>query len=305
MSVSLLHVLGASVWFGTAATLPFWGNRMNRATHLQVVLDIIETVYLLKCLLIMGGLTLTLVTGVILTQQMGWPFFDFSGPMFWLAVSQTLAVIIAFNSCVLLYLMTWGRAGRRSHFRYVPAIGYNNVALIAMVMTQMVMKPALEEEWLLLFTPLAMLLLADALYVAFRLVTIRKLRNMSAKEFASYYFDLLREEKMTDFFRLFRDDIVFNDPFATGPIRGIKALERFFQELGDQFHDIDITPVRVEGDGKEIRIQWEARGVTKNGIVMSPLNGTNVMQRVRGKIKNIDIDFDLSKLPPIQRVVAP
>lgn len=304
MSATVLHVLGASIWLGTATTLPFWGNRMNRATHRQVVLDIIETVYLLKCLLIMGGLTITLATGVVLTRQMGWPFFDFSGSMIWLAASQVIALLIVFNSCVLLYLMTMGRSGRRSHFRYVAAIGYNNVALIALVMVQMVMKPERDQEWLLLGAPTVLILLADAAYIVGRAIAIRKLKSMSGQEFANYYFHLLREENMTEFFRLFRDDIVFNDPFATGPIRGILALERFFQELGDQFDDIDITPIEVEGDSQHIRIKWEASGVTKNGAAMPPLTGTNVMQRIGGKIKKIDIDFDISKLPPIQRVAA-
>lgn len=304
MSMILLHVLAASVWFGTALTLPFWGNRMNRARHLQVVLDIMDTVYLLKCLFIMGGLIGTLTTGVLLTLQYGWPFFDISGPMAWLGFSQFIAVIVAVNSFVLLYLMTWGRWGRRSFFRYVPMIGYNNIALIALVMIQMVLKPAPEQEALLLFAPLALLVVADLAYLTSRIIAIRKLRTMAAEEFASYYFKLLREERMTEFFRLFRDDIVFVDPFATGPIVGIKALERFFQELGDQFADIEINPVKVEGDGATIRIQWEAHGLTKNGITMSTLRGANVMQRVHGKIKRVDIDFDLSRLPPIQRVAA-
>lgn len=304
MSISLLHVFGSAVWFGTAATLPFWGNRMNRASNLQVVLDIMDTVYLLKCLFIMGGLALTLITGILLTRQMGWPFFDLSGSMVWLGASQLLAVIIAINSCLLLYLMTMGRAGRRSHFRYVPAIGYNNIALIALVMALMVAKPASLHDALLLLSPLALLIIADLAYVTNRIIAARRLRGMSAKEFATLYFKLLREERMTEFFRLFRDDAVFIDPFATGPVRGIKSIERFFQELGDQFDDIEINPVKIEGDGAEIRIQWEAHGVTKNGLAMSGLTGTNVMQRVRGKIKNVTIDFDLSKLPPIQRVAA-
>jgi len=304
MSISLLHIFGSAVWFGTAVTLPFWGNRMNHASNLQVVLDIMNTVYLLKCLFIMGGLAITLTTGVLLTQQMGWPFFDFFGPMVWLGASQLLAVIIAINSCVLLYLMTLGRAGRRSCFRYVPAIGYNNIALIALVMTLMVVKPATQREALILCSPLALLVVADIAYIASRIIAVRRLRAMPAKEFATYYFKLLRDEEMTDFFRLFHDDAVFIDPFATGPVRGIKAIERFFQELGDQFEDIEIDPIMVEGDRSEIRIHWRAQGVTKNGVVMSGLTGTNVMERLRGKIKNVTIDFDVSKLPQIQRVAV-
>lgn len=296
-----LHVFGASVWFGTAVTLPFWGRRMNRASHLQVVLDIMDTVYLLKCVFIMGGLLLTLTTGVLLTERMGWPYLALSGPMSWLGVSQLLALVVAINSFVLLYLMTWGRWGRRSYFRYVPAIGYNNIALITLVLIQMAVKPSADQQAVLL-APLGFLVCADLVFIMRRVAAGRRLRAMPAQEFADHYFKLLREERMTDFFRLFRDDALFVDPFALAPVWGIKAIERFFQDLGEQFEDIEINPVTVSGDGETIRIQWEAHGVTKNGIPMSGLTGSNVMERVRGKIKSVNIDFDLSRLPPVRRV---
>lgn len=300
--LTFLHVFGACVWFGTAVTLPFWGNRMNRASHLQVVLDIMNTVYILKCVFIMGGLTLTLVSGAVLTQHMGLPFFDTTGVMAWLGYSQWLALLIAFNSVVLLYLMTRGRMGWRSHFRYVPFVGYNNIGLILLVLIQMAIKPTADEEVFLLFVPFGLILLADTAFIVGRIRHIRRLRSMPAQAFADYYFGLLKDENMTDFFRLFHDDIVFVDPFATGPVKGIKALERFFQELGDQFDEIDITPVQVEGDTETIRIQWEAHGVTKNGIPMSGLRGSNVMERVRGKIRQVTIKFDVKQLPPVQLV---
>jgi len=58
--IKFLHVLTSAVWLGTAATLPFWGNRMNRADNLDMVLGISNTVFALKIFFIMGGLVLTL-----------------------------------------------------------------------------------------------------------------------------------------------------------------------------------------------------------------------------------------------------
>lgn len=297
-----LHVLGTSLWLGAAATLPFWGNRMNRASHLQVVLDIMDTMFILKCLFIMGGLTLTLVTGVLITNEMGLPYFVVTGSMGWLGVSQIVAVVIALDSCVLLYLIAHGRLGRRSYFRYVPAIGYNNIALILLVLIQMTVKPDANRQLYLLIVPLSLLLLADFVFILRRVFAIRRLRAMSAQEFASYYFRLLKEEKMTDFFRLFRDDAEFIDPFALAPVRGIKAIERFFQQLGEQFDEIEISPVKITGDSNTISTQWEACGVTKNGVSMTKLCGTNVMRRTHGKIQSVQIDFNLAELPPVQRV---
>jgi ketosteroid isomerase-like protein len=295
-------VLGTSLWFGTATTLPFWGNRMNRASHLQVVLDIMDTMFILKCLFIMGGLTLTLVTGVLVTNEMGLSYFDVTGQMSWLGVSQIVVVLIALNSCVLLYLMACGRHGRRSYFRYVPAIGYNNIVLIFLVLIQMVVKPGADNLFYLLIVPLTLLALADFVFIVSRILSTRRLCVMSAQEFATHYFKLLKEEKMTDFFRLFHDDAEFIDPFALAPVRGIKAIEHFFQRLREQFDEIEISPVKVTGNSNTINTQWVARGVTKNGVPMSGLCGTNVMRRAHGRIHSVHIDFNLSELPPVQRV---
>ena len=45
--LTFLHVFGACVWFGTAVTLPFWGNRMIRASHVLVVLELMYKVYII------------------------------------------------------------------------------------------------------------------------------------------------------------------------------------------------------------------------------------------------------------------
>jgi len=297
-----LHVLAASLWFGTAATLPFWGNRMNRASHLQVVLDIMDTMFTLKCLFIMGGLTLTLATGILVTNEMRLPYFVVSGSMSWLGASQIIAVVIAIDSCALLYLMAYGRLGRRSYFRYVPVIGYNNIALILLVLIQMTVKPGADHQFNLLVVPLSLLVLADFLFITSRVFANRRLCAMSAQEFVSHYFRLLKEEKMTDFFRLFCDDAEFIDPFALAPVRGIKAIEYFFQQLGEQFEEIEISPVEVTGNSNIIYTQWVASGVTKNGVQMPSLCGTNVMKRSHGKIQSVHIDFNLSDLPPVRRI---
>ena len=275
---------------------------MNRASHLQVVLDIIDTVYLLKCALIMGGLVITLATGILLTNRLGLPYFVISGSQGWLGVSQLLAVIIAVNSVVLLYLMTLGRSGHRSYFRYVPAVGYNNIALISLVFIQMTVKPSGSEQAYAIGLPLFLLIAADVAYIRSRVKAARHLLEMSPQEFSTNYFRLLKEENMTEFFRLFRDDAEFYDPFALGPVIGIRAIQDFFQKLGDQFEEIDIQPTSITGDRDTISTEWVAKGVTKNGAIMAGLTGSNVMRRVSGKIKSIHIEFDLAKLPPISRV---
>jgi len=107
---------------------------------------------------------------------------------------------------------------------------------------------------------------------------------------------------MTDLLKLFRDDATFNDPFAVGPVKGILAIEQFFQKLGDQFDTINISPRKVSGEKNHILIEWEANGITQNGVPMQGLIGTNAMQRSNGKIFQVDIDFNLDDLPTIQRV---
>jgi uncharacterized membrane protein len=302
MMLMAVHVICAAIWFGTAMTLPFWGNRMNRAGHLDTVLGVMDTVYLLKVVYIMGGLTLTLGSGVWLTLRLGWPFFSAEPAYHWLTMSQGLSLPILFNSCVLLVLMTLGRKGRRSLFRAVPVIGYNNIALILLVYLQMILRPLPEQQWYLLYLPLTLLLLADLLFIGLRLTTLQRLRRMSPQQFIDLYFNLLREERMAELFRLFRDDAVFNDPFATGPVRGIKAIERFFQSLGEQFEHIEIRPLEVNGDRTTIHTQWVANGLTKNGQPLHQLIGSNRMQRHNGKIRQVDIDFDLGELPSVTRV---
>lgn len=304
MMLMALHVISAAIWFGTAMTLPFWGNRMNRAGHLDTVLGVMDTVYLLKVVYIMGGLTLTLGSGVWLTLQLNWPFFSADPGYRWLTLSQGLSLLILFNSCVLLVLMTLGRKGRRSLFRAVPAIGYNNIALILLVYLQMTLRPLPEQQWYLAYLPLLLLLLADLLFIGRRLAAVQRLRRMSPQQFIDLYFNLMREERMTELFRLFRDDAVFNDPFATGPVRGIKAIERFFQSLGEQFEHIEIRPLVVSGDRTTIDTQWVANGLTKNGQPLQKLVGTNRMQRRGGKIQQVDIDFNLGDLPPVMRVAV-
>ena len=70
---------------------------------------------------------------------------------------------------------------------------------------------------------------------------------------------------------------------ATGPVKGILAIERFFQQLGDQFDTIKIFPQEVTGSSDDIHIHWVAQGVTKNGVKMEGLCGTNNMTRKKGK----------------------
>lgn len=302
MVTEFIHVVGGAVWFGTAMTLPFWGRRMNRAANLDTVLGIIDTVYVLKIALIMGGLAVTLVTGLLLSRQLSFPSLSFADPFSWLAVAECLSIVILANSVTLLVFMTKGRNGRRSYYRYVPAIGYNNIALLLLVYVQMTVRPSVQQQALLCLLPLSILLLADMAFVISKVRQRRKLTGLGPEAYVQMYFGLLKEEKMTDFFRLFRDDAVFNDPFATTTVRGIKAIERFFQKLGDQFESIEITPVTVTGGKSEIFSEWVASGKTKNGESMKELRGTNRMQLTKGRISQIDIDFKLSELPRIVRV---
>lgn len=296
------HVLGAAIWFGTALTFPFWGRSINRASRLETVLDISDRVFQLKLLLVMGGLAITLVSGILLTLKMGYPFFSFQDPFAWLGTAQVLVVFITLVSCLILYLMIQGLRGRRSRFRYVPPLGYNNIALIALVYMEMTLRPAATEQWAWLGLPLVLLVAADLIYARHLYRRIQRLRSLSPEQFVGRYFQLLRDEDMTWFFRMFHDDAEFHDPFATGPVRGLKAIERFFQSLGDQFEDIDILPRRVLGQGNRIVTEWTANGITRNGAEMQDLQGVNVMELERGKIRRIDIFFDSRQLPPVTRV---
>jgi uncharacterized membrane protein/ketosteroid isomerase-like protein len=304
MILVALHVIGGAIWFGTAATLPFWGNRMNRADHLSTVLGVMDTVYLLKLVYIMGGLFVTLGTGLTLAAQANLLAWSYGPELSWLAIAQWTSLLIFVNSCVLLYLMTRGRSGRRSHFRYVPPIGYNNIFLILLIYLQMTLRPSWDQQPYFFFGPIAVLFLVDIAYIIKRLVSVSKLKGMPAQEFAQMYFRLLKEENMTELFRLFHDDAEFHDPFATGPVRGIKSIERFFQELGEQFMHIEISTVQISGDTQRVRTEWVAHGLTKNGEKMERLAGTNVMRRVNGKIKRVDIDFDVADLPQVKLVTV-
>lgn len=297
-----LHVIGGAIWFGTAATLPFWGNRMNRADHLSTVLGVMDTVYLLKIIYIMGGLFVTLGSGLILAAQENLLAWSYGPELSWLAVAQWSSLLIFINSCVLLYLMTQGRIGRRSYFRYVPPIGYNNIFLILLIYLQMTLRPSLNEQSYFFVAPIVALCLADMAYITKRVMSVRRLKRMPAQQFGQMYFRLLKEENMTELFRLFHDDAEFHDPFAKGPVYGIKAIERFFQELGEQFMQIEITPVQIMGDTQRVQTEWIAHGVTKNGVTMARLAGTNVMRRLNGKIKRVDINFNLADLPPVTLV---
>ena len=302
MYAVFLHVIAAALWFGTAVTLPFWGNRMKRADHLDTVLGIMDTVFVLKCTFIMGGLVLTLFTGIALMERAALPYLPLDPSLSWLTLSQLIYLVIFVNSCLILYLMTMGRKGRRSYFRYVPPLGYNNIALILLVYLQMTVKPAWETQLWVFFLPLALLVTLDLFFVRSRIRHWGAIRRMPAEAFAELYFGLLREEDMTEFFRLFHDDAEFHDPFATGPVIGIMAIERFFQRLGEQFEDIEIIPRKVSGNTQTIVTHWEAVGTTKNGVPMASLLGTNTMQRLKGRIKSVHIDFDPADLPQVVRV---
>jgi len=299
-----LHIFAAALWLGTAATLPFWGRRMNQADELGTVLGIMDTVYVLKCVFIMGGWALTSFSGIWMAVQTGWPFFDFSPAWAWLAWAEVLLLIISVNSWTLLVLMTLGRRGQRSLFRIVPPIGYNNLGMIILVYALMVLKPGPEQIVFTTLLPLTLIILADCMLIFARWRQREHTKRMSAEQFATHYFSLLKNEDMTRFFRLFHDRAVFIDPFATGPVRGIRAIERFFQTLGDQFDSMSIVPRRIAGTPDRIEIEWEAAGVTKNGVPMKKLRGTNVMQRLNGKIIHVNIEFDINHLPPVQRVAV-
>lgn len=302
MFIKFLHVLTSALWLGTAATLPFWGNRMNRADNLDMVLGISDTVFAIKIFFIMGGLILTLGSGIYLTSASGYGYFEFDQSGAWLGLSQSLYVMIFINSFAILYLMVKGRAGRRSFFRYVPPIGYTNIGLISIMFAEMVIKPPMSQQIWYFFLPLALILILDANWV-FRLYRrIQLVKSLSPEQYAKRYFGLMEKEDMTNFFRMFHDDVEFHDPFATAPVIGIKNLEKFFQKLGDQFEDIVIRPERILGSGDHILTIWSAKGLTKNGETLHPFSGTNMMHVLNGKIKRVDIFFDPGVLPRVMRI---
>lgn len=297
-----IHVLFSALWLGTAATLPFWGNRANRADHLHTVLGIIDTVFVLKCVFIMGGLITTLTTGLLLANQYQFyllqPWLNPS----WLFWAEVITLIIFINSWLIFYFLVVGRKGKRSLMRRVPAIGYSNIALIGLVYFLMVTKPEASQTLKLVGISCAIILLLNLVNLVVKLKKWHRIKQMSAAEFAEYYFSLLNAEKMTDLLKLFRDDAVFNDPFATSEIKGILNIEQFFQKLGDQFDEIKICPEQVDGDSDRVEILWCAIGKTQNGQIMPALRGSNIMQRSQGLICQVDIDFDLNDLPNVQRV---
>jgi len=222
----------------------------------------------------------------------------------WLFSAQMLSLVIFINSWVIFYFLLAGRRGKRSLMRMVPPIGYTNIGLITLTTFLMVTKPAAYNLPMVLGVPLTLIVIANLINLTIKLNKQKKLKTMSAKSFVDVYFGLLNEEKMTDLLKLFCDDAQFNDPFATKPVIGILALEQFFQKLGDQFDSIKIIPRQVSGSADDILIHWEAQGITKNGISMQKLFGTNKMKRKNGKIAEVNIDFNLDDLPQIQRVTV-
>ncbi len=299
-----IHILASALWLGTAATLPFWGNRMNHADHLHTVLSIIDTVLTLKVVFIMGGLLATLGTGALLMKQYGYSSLALSQLPGWILSALDLSAVIFINSWVILYLLVAGRRGKRSWMRMVPPIGYTNIGLIALVIYLMVVKPTSEVLEAAMLGALAFIALANLVNLVIKHRRSTQLSRMAPDQFAETYFGLLNGEKMIDLLKLFRDDAQFIDPFATGPVEGILAIESFFQKLGDQFESIRIEPRSVSGTPDNLLIHWEANGVTQNGALLEQLRGTSNMKRRNGKIYRVDIDFDLAQLPQIQRVAV-
>jgi len=297
-----IHVLSSAIWLGTAATLPFWGNRMNRADHLHTVLGIIETVFLLKCVFIMGGLVATISSGLLLASNYGFSLLHWSLNPNWINAALLISLLIFVNSWIIFFFLLIGRRGKRSLMRIVPAFGYTNIGLIVTVLYLMVAKPDNQTTLNHSIFALAIIGLANLVNIGVKLRRAIRISNMQPEEFVEMYFGLLNAEKMTDLLKLFRDDAAFNDPFAVGPVKGILEIEQFFQKLGDQFDTITISPRKVSGEKNRILIEWEANGVTQNGVPMPSLMGTNAMQRNKGKIYQVDIDFNLDDLPTIQRV---
>jgi len=301
--ILLFHILFSGVWIGTAATLPFWNYSVNHADNLDSVLNMSDTIFKLKCILIMGGLSITFTTGAMLTHANELPFFTKESALSWLTNSQILSIGILLISLVILLFMILGRKGLRSYFRYIPPLGYSNIALIILIYIQMVLKPDSNMQYLYFYIPLSAIALLNTIFFIILYRKIKSLSTMPGNMFAKLYFGLLEKEDMTMFFRLFTDDAVVIDPFATGPVKGKKSIERFFQSLGDQFEDIKIIPVDTFSEKNTITTKWHASGTTKNGLAMNKLTGTNKMELINGKIKKMIIDFDLNELPQVTRVV--
>lgn len=297
--ILLLHILFSGIWIGTAATLPFWNYSVNNADNLDSVLNMSDTIFKLKNFLIMGGLTITFGSGIYLVHLKGLPFFSMNDNFSWLTISQVLGIIIFLISLMILYFMIQGRQGRRTYFRYIPPLGYSNIAFIILIYIQMVIKPPSEMQHLYFTAPLILVVLFNITFLFFLKNKLKQLSNMKPEQYARLYFGLLEKEDMTNFFRLFTDDAEIIDPFATGPIRGKKAIERFFQSLGDQFEDISIKPLETVEVENGISTKWKATGKTKNGEEMNALEGTNMMELLNGKIKKMVIDFDLNSLPQV------
>jgi len=300
ITANFFHIVASALWIGVAVSFPFWGNRMKRADNLPMVLGIGDTLFILKNVFIMGGLTITAVSGIYLTSQQSLPFFDFGEPFLWLALSQTLFVLITINSCTILAFMILARRGRRWFYRFIPTLGYNNIALILLVYIQMVSRPTMEQQWLALVIPVSLIVVANGIFMLHRSRITDKLKQMTPGEFAQHYFHLLNTENMYELLRLFHDDAVIVDPFATKPVKGLKAIEKFFQFLGDQFDTIRIEPETVDGDRNQLTIRWKASGTTKNGLPMESLLGTNTMSRQGTRISKMAIDFDVKDLPQLQ-----
>ena len=301
--ILLLHILFAGIWIGTAVTLPFWNKSVYNADNLDSVLNMSDTVFLLKCYLIIGGLIVTLGSGIYLTSSKGLPFFSMDDIFSWLTISQFLAVIISFISIVILFFMIKGRQGFRTYFRYIPPLGYSNIFFITIVYIQMVVKPTIDQQIIFFIIPFILVFIFNGLFILFLRKKLNGLKNMSAEQYANVYFGLLEKEDMTLFFRLFTDDAVIIDPFATGPVKGKIAIERFFQSLGDQFEDISIKPVKIISTTNGIQTKWKANGMTKNGEVMDNLEGINNMELVNGRIQKMVIEFDVNALPNVIRVI--
>jgi uncharacterized membrane protein len=274
---------------------------MNRADHLNTVLNIIDTVFILKCIFIMAGLMITIITGFLLIVQIGYSLNPLLNPD-WLKYSQILSLIIFINSWIIFFFLYYGRKGKRALMRTVPPIGYTNIGLIALVMLLMAKKPFGEDLSIILWSSLTFIIVANLINIIVKLRRAHNIATMEPKGFVDRYFQLLNEEKMTDLLKLFDDKAEFHDPFATKPVLGILAIEKFFQKLGDQFDSIKILPKSVSGSPEQILINWEAKGVTTNGEEMKSLTGTNKMTRKDGKIIKVNIDFNLSDLPKVQLV---
>lgn len=299
----LFHILFSGIWIGTAATLPFWNYSVNKADNLDSVLNMSDTIFRLKCILIMGSLTITLSSGAYLSYLSGFYFLSGYASLSWLTHSQILSFVIFVISLVILFFMIQGRKGLRTYFRYIPPLGYSNIALIILIYVQMVLKPDNSLQITYLYVPLSLVVLFNIIFFTLLNRKLKMLKNMPGKQFARLYFEILEKEDMTMFFRLFTDDAIIIDPFATGPVKGKKSIERFFQSLGDQFENISIKPVDTTSDKDTITTKWLATGITKNGQVMNDLTGTNKMELLHGKIKKMIIDFDINDLPQVTRVV--